>query len=72
MLEKVKRILEQYTEEEIYENTKLSADLGLSSLDIAMIVEDFEEAFDVEIPDRDISKFVCVSDILEYLKRLGK
>ena len=72
MLEKVKRILEQYTEEEIYENTKLSADLGLSSLDIAMIVEDFEEAFDVEIPDRDISKFVCLSDILEYLKRLGK
>ena len=67
MFEKVKSILEQYTEEEIHENSRLTVDLGLSSLDLAMIVEDFEEAFGLEIPDGDISKFVKVSDILEYL-----
>ena len=46
----------------------LEADLGLSSFDVVSIVEDFEEVFGIEIPDRDIPKFVCVRDIMDYLK----
>lgn len=69
MLERVKVILSEYTETaEINAESSLSADLGLSSFDLVSIVADFEEEFEIEISDRDISKFVCVNDILEYLK----
>lgn len=69
MLEQVKAILSEYTEvEEITEKSQLSADLELSSFDLVSIVTDFEEAFEIEISDRDIGKFVCVSDILDYLR----
>lgn len=69
MFEQVKEILAKYTEEEITESSVLEADLGLSSFDVVSIVTDFEEAFDIEIPDRDIQKFVNVCDILKYLQR---
>lgn len=69
MLEQVKAILSEYTEvEEITEKSQLSADLELSSFDLVSIVTDFEEVFEIEISDRDIGKFVCVSDILDYLR----
>ena len=69
MLEKVKYILSQYTEViEITEESSLTADLGLSSFDLVSIVTDFEDEFDIKISDRDIAGFVCVNDILDYLK----
>ncbi len=69
MLEQVKTILSEYTEvKEITEKSQLRADLELSSFDLVSIITDFEETFEIEIPDRDIGKFLCVSDILEYLK----
>ena len=69
MLEKVKCILSQYTEmTEITEESSLTADLGLSSFDLVSIVTDFEDQFEIEISDRDIKNFVCVNDILDYLK----
>ena len=68
MLEKVKSILSQYTEvAEITEESSLAADLGLSSFDLVSIVTDFEDHFDIEISDRDISGFVSVNDIWDYL-----
>lgn len=69
MFERVKEILSQYTEvKEITEKSQLRADLELSSFDLVSIVTDFEETFEIEISDRDIGKFVCVSDILVYLE----
>ncbi len=69
MFERIRKILAQYTDDvEITENSMLEADLGLSSFDVVEIVTEFEEAFGIEIPDRDISRFVCVKDIVEYLK----
>ena len=68
MLEQVKKVLLEYTDDiEITEASSLSADLGLTSFDVVAIVTDFEDEFDIEIPDRDIGKFVCVGDIVEYL-----
>ena len=67
MLEQVKKILSEYTEvKEITENSQLRADL--ESFGLVSIVTDFEEVFGIEISDRDIGKFVCVGDILDYLK----
>ena len=69
MFEKVKEILSRYTETtDIEKQSSLEADLGLSSFDVISIVTDFEEELHIEILDRDISKFVCVNDILEYLE----
>lgn len=70
MLEQVKAILSEYTEvKEITEKSQLRADLELSSFDLVSIVTDFEEIFKIKISDRDIGQFVCVSDILDYLKK---
>lgn len=69
MFEQVKKILLDYTNAtEITENSILEADLGLSSFDVVSIVTDFEDMFQIEIPDRDISRFLSVKDILDYLE----
>ena len=68
MFEQVKEILAKYTEAEITEDSKLEADLGLSSLDMVSIVTDFEDAFGIEISDRDLRNFVSVGDITSFLR----
>ncbi len=69
MLEQVKKILSKYTDAPIIEpQSTLEADLGLSSFDVVEIVTEFEEEFGIEISDRDIGKFVCVKDIVDYLE----
>ncbi len=71
LLEQVKRILLQHTENvEITEDSQLVADLGLSSFDLVSVVTEFEDEFKIEISDRDIRKFICVGDILEYLEKV--
>lgn len=68
MLEKIIKILSDYTTaSEITETSILVSDLGLSSFEIVSIVEDFEDTFGIEISDRDIARFICVQDILNYL-----
>lgn len=70
MFEQIKEILMDYTNvTEIKEDSALGADLGLSSFDVVSIVTDFEDKFHIEIPDRDIGKFISVKDILEYLEK---
>lgn len=69
MFEKVKEILQQYTEvKAIRETSMLQADLGLTSFDVVEIVTAFEGIFHIEIPDRDLPKFISVRDIVEYLE----
>ncbi len=68
MFEQVRKMLAKYTDEPKIElQSTLEADLGLSSFDVVEIVTEFEEEFGIEIPDRDIWKFVCVKDIVDYL-----
>lgn len=72
MFEQIKSVLEQYTGiTDITEQSTLEADLGLSSFDVVEIVSEFEDAFDIEIADRDIPKFVRVKDIIDYLEVHG-
>ena len=73
MFEQIKSVLEQYTGiTDITEQSTLEADLGLSSFDVVEIVSEFEEIFDIAIKDRDITKFVRVKDIVDYLEAYGK
>lgn len=70
MFEQVIAVLAEYTDADIItESSMLEANLGLSSFDVVSIVGDFESSFGIEIPDRDIPKFDCVKDIIDYLER---
>lgn len=71
MLEKVKEILQNYTEMPISEITlgsDLVKDLDLNSLDVMNIVVAFEDEFEIEIPDRAISSLTKMEDIVKYLE----
>lgn len=71
MFEKVIEILEGFTEvekEKMNKDSKLVADLGLNSLDVVNIVVEFEDEFDIEIPDEDIREFQTIQNILDYLE----
>ena len=48
--------------------SKLVDDLGLSSLDVINLIVMFEQEFGIEIPDRQIVKFITVGDIVDYLR----
>lgn len=71
MLEKVKKILLDYTEVpagEITLKTDLVNDLDFNSLDVVNIVVAFEDEFEIEIPDRAIRDLSTVEDIVKYLE----
>ena len=70
MKESVIEILSHYTEtdlSEIKENSELINDLGFSSFDIVNAVVEFEDAFEIEIPDEDIQNLKTVNDVIEYI-----
>ena len=70
MLERVQNIIAKYTEAEtITPDSALAADLGLSSFDVVSIVAEFEDEFDIEVPDRAITTFVTIRDIVAYLEK---
>lgn len=69
MIDEIITILVKYTDTEtICESSMLEVDLGLSPFDVVSIATEFEDKFHIEIPDRDIGKFVTVKDIIEYLE----
>ncbi len=43
-------------------------DLGADSLDIVELIMALEEAFDLEIPDKEAEKIQSVGDAVEYIK----
>ena len=71
MLEKLQEIIRRHTDEEIVitGDMVLLADLGLNSYELVQLVCEVEEAFDVEIPDRAISGFKTVQDVLNFISR---
>ena len=42
-------------------------DLGADSLDTVEIIMDFEEEFDVEIPDEDAEQLTTIQSALDYI-----
>jgi len=70
MIEKLQEIINHYTTEKnviIKEDMVLLTDLGLNSLELVEMVCEVEEKFNVEIPDRVISSFKTIKDLLDYL-----
>ena len=70
MFEKVCAILANFTKvdpSQMTMETDLLNDLEMNSLDTMDAVIRFEEAFDIEIPDRDVPKFHTIKDIVQYI-----
>ena len=68
--EKVKRIISEQLacdEEDVTLKSTLTEDLGADSLDIVELVMQFEEAFDLEIPDEDVEGIKTVKEVIDYL-----
>lgn len=56
-------------ETEITPDANLSKDLGIDSLDYAELVMEFEQAFDIRIPDNDAEELTTVEATIEYVKK---
>lgn len=73
MFEKIKNLLvEELSVDEaaINPDAELVNDLGINSLELADLVLQCEERFDIEISDDEIHKFVTVGDVANYLAEL--
>ena len=53
---------------EITMEAELTNDLGINSIELADLVMQCEDQFDVEFNDDDIQKFVTVGDVVNYLE----
>lgn len=74
MYEKIKALLVdelQIDADDITPDSKLSADLGINSIELADLIMLCEEKFGIEIRDEDIHKFVTVGDVVKYLDELA-
>ena len=73
--EKVKQIIVeqlQVDEAEVTPSASFQEDLGADSLDVVELVMQFEEAFDIEIPDEDAEKIKTVKDATDYIEKNAK
>ncbi|MBI3824592.1 MAG: acyl carrier protein [Candidatus Rokubacteria bacterium] len=54
---------------EIRAGDTLRTDLGLDSLAMIELLFEVEEAFDLEIPNADLSEIMTVGDVIAYVER---
>ena len=55
------------SDSEITPDANFVKDLGIDSLDYAELVMEFEQAFDIKIPDDDAEKMLTISDAVQYI-----
>ena len=55
-------------EGKITEDAKFIDDLGADSLDTVELIMQFEEDFNIEIPDEDAEKILTVNQAYDYIK----
>ncbi|MFC3419721.1 acyl carrier protein [Salinicoccus hispanicus] len=57
-------------EEKVTRDASFKDDLGADSLDIAELVMELEDEFEMEIPDEEAEKIKTVGDALDYIDKL--
>ncbi|GAB3069852.1 acyl carrier protein [Salinicoccus sesuvii] len=57
-------------EEKVTRDASFKDDLGADSLDIAELVMELEDEFEMEIPDEEAEKINTVGDALDYIDKL--
>jgi acyl carrier protein len=55
-------------ESEITPDASFVKDLGIDSLDYAELVMEFEQTFDIKIPDDDAEKMQTISEAVAYIQ----
>lgn len=71
MLEKLQEILIQRTNDTsivLTPELNLVTDLELDSFDLIDLVVQLEDTFNIEIPDRVITKFITIHDVITYIE----
>jgi acyl carrier protein len=58
--------------EEVTPGSNFKDDLGADSLDVVELVIQFEEAFDIQIPDEDAEKITTVQAAYDYIAKHTK
>ena len=53
---------------EVSEDSVLTDDLGLTSLDLISIVGDVEDSFDISVEDEAMESIETVGDVLDYIE----
>lgn len=69
--ERVRKIIaEQLSvgEDQVTSEASFVDDLGADSLDTVELVMALEEEFEIDIPDEEAEKIVCVQDAVDYIK----
>jgi acyl carrier protein len=59
------------TKDKISRQTSFVNDLGADSLDTVELVMEFEDEFDINIPDEDAEKIQTVGDAIKYIEENG-
>lgn len=70
MLEQLKEIISGYVDKDmdgVTEETRFVEDLGFNSYDFMCMVGDCEEAFDIQVDEREVTKIRTVGDALRYI-----
>lgn len=71
MLEQIKGMLADsfgLNPDEIMTDSRLEADLGINSLELAELALRCDEEFDVDIDEEDIHKLITVGDVANYIE----
>jgi len=55
--------------EDIKDDSKFIDDLDADSLDIAELVLNIEDHFNIKVNDEEVGKFKTVKDVMDYLSR---
>lgn len=59
------------TRDKITDETSFVSDLGADSLDTVELVMEFEDEFDLNIPDEEAEKIQTVGDAIKYIEKNG-
>lgn len=73
MLETIRNTVCNYVDispEEITENSKLRADIGLNSFDMVNVAVDLENEFDIKIDSKAFGGMKTVGELIDYINSL--
>jgi acyl carrier protein len=56
------------SETEVTPDANFVKDLGIDSLDYAELVMEFEQTFDIKIPDDDAENLITISSAVQYIR----
>ena len=73
MFEKVKELLVEelgIDADEITPESELANDLGINSLELADLILNCEERFNISIDEDDLHTFITVGDVTKYLESI--